>query len=237
MRRLSLYTVVIVLLALAGLLVIASCKPQQNEASGGGNELFPNGNTPTKVSESSNKPPVEAQAPLTRMDTVLPGEKAYPPPTQAEADAARKAGTRHGTIETDRGAIEVELYGKETPLTVANFVKLAAASYYNGLKFHRVVPGFVVQGGDQHGDGQGGPGYTIRREVSSKLKHDEGVLAMARKEDPDSAGSQFYITLAPTPDLDGPPNGPYTVFGKVVKGMDIVKKIQQGDKIISIRVK
>ena len=251
MRKLSLYTVVIMLLAFAGLLVIASCKQQQNAASGGGNEMFPNGNAPTKVSEtdskadapakitktSSSKAPDEAQAPLTQTEAVSPGKKSYPPPTQADVDAAKKAGTRHATIKTAKGAIEVELYGKETPLTVANFVKLAAANYYDGLNFHRVEPGFVIQGGDQNGDGSGGPGYTIRREVSEKLKHDEGVLAMARKQDPNSAGSQFYITLAPTPDLDGPPNGPYTVFGKVVKGMDVVKKIQKGDKIISVRVK
>lgn len=173
------------------------------------------------------KPP--AQQPL------IPAVKRDPQtaPTDAEVTAARQAGTRKATIKTSKGAIVLELYGKDAPLTTANFVKLAKAKFYDGLYFHRVVPGFVIQGGDPAGNGSGGPGYTIKREIAPKLKHVEGALAMARTPEPDSAGSQFYITLAVTPQLDNE----YAVFGKVVEGMDVVKKIEVGDKIVSVTVK
>ncbi|MDE2180755.1 MAG: peptidylprolyl isomerase, partial [candidate division NC10 bacterium] len=122
------------------------------------------------------------------------------------------------------GKIVVELYENDAPGTVANFVKLAKQGFYNGLNFHRVVSGFVVQGGDPKGDGTGGPGYTIKDEVNSR-KHLTGAVAMAKTAAPNSAGSQFYITLAPQSRLDSG----YTVFGQVVEGMDIVMKIKQGD--------
>lgn len=247
MRTVSLKVLLSVLLACGGIIVLASCKPSANA----GKDLFPNGSqstpiTATGTSSTADTPkaapqpaatPAADSEPLTKVDTESPGSTHQPPPTQADVDAAKKAGTRHVVIKTVKGTIEADLYGAETPLTVANFIKLARGKYYDGLTFHRVEPGFVIQGGDPNGDGSGGPGYTIRREVSPKLTHEEGVLAMARKADPNSAGSQFYITLAPTPDLDGPPNGPYTVFGKVTKGMDVVKKIAKGDKMTSVTVK
>src|SRR5574337_2068814 len=132
----------------------------------------------------------------------------------AEAEAAKSP---RAVIEMAAGKIVVELYENDAPGTVANFVKLAKQGYYNGLNFHRVVPGFVVQGGDPKGDGTGGPGYTIKDEVDSR-KHLTGTVAMAKTAAPNSAGSQFYITLAPQPRLDSG----YTVFGQVVEGMDIV---------------
>lgn len=155
------------------------------------------------------------------------------PPTVAEIAAAKKAGTRQAVISTSKGDIEVELFGGDAPMTVANFVKLAQTGYYDGLKFHRVVPGFVIQGGDPEGTGGGGPGYTIKLEIAPNLKHWEGALAMARTPDPDSAGSQYYITLAPQPGLDKQ----YAVFGKVKKGMEVVKSIKQGDKMTKVVVK
>lgn len=138
-------------------------------------------------------------------------------------------------IETEKGNIELELYAQDAPISVSNFVQLAEGGFYEGLTFHRVEPGFVVQGGDPLGNGTGGPGYTIVPEI--KHEHIEGALAWARTGDqvnPErrSSGSQFYITLAATPFLDGA----YTVFGKTTKGMDVVKKISRGDKIISIKV-
>ncbi len=139
-------------------------------------------------------------------------------------------------IKTSKGDITLELYPKEAPLSVTNFVQLANGGFYNNLSFHRVVPNFVVQGGDPQGTGAGGPGYTIPAEIKDNPhKHVEGALAWARTGDEvnpqrRSSGSQFYITLAPTPFLD---NG-YTVFGKTIAGMDVVKKIQQGDKILGI---
>lgn len=129
-------------------------------------------------------------------------------------------------IHTDKGDILLELFPDVAPKHVDNFLKLTKKGFYNGLVFHRVVPGFVIQGGDPKGDGTGGPGYTIPAEFN-KRHHLKGTLAMARSMDPNSAGSQFYICLAPQPSLDGK----YTVFGQVVKGKDIPEKIVKGDKM------
>lgn len=138
------------------------------------------------------------------------------------------------TIKTNKGNIVVELYPKDAPQHVNNFVFLARDGFYNNLTFHRVVPGFVIQGGDPLGNGTGGPGYTLPPEI--KAKHSEGALAMARRGGPaqttPSSGSQFYITLAPQPGLDGD----YTVFGQTIQGMEIVKKIAVGDVIQSITI-
>lgn len=125
-------------------------------------------------------------------------------------------------IETDFGNIELELFWKETPITAGNLLKLVNKGFYNGLTFHRIVPDFVIQGGDPKGDGTGGPGYTIPFE-QAKTKHLRGSLGMARSQDPNSAGSQFYICLKDLPRLDGN----YVVFGKVIKGMEAVDKIAQ----------
>ncbi len=139
---------------------------------------------------------------------------------------------KFGYIELEKGGtIKIEFYPDSAPNTVANFEKLANSNFYNGLAFHRVVPDFVVQGGDPNGNGTGGPGYRIRDEVSER-KHETGTLAMAKTERPDSAGSQFYICLMPLPDLDGQ----YTVFGKVIDGMELVGKIQVGDKMATVKV-
>ena len=129
------------------------------------------------------------------------------------------------------GEIMIEFFPEDAPRTVANFVTLTKKGFYNGLTFHRVEPNFVVQGGDPKGNGSGGPGYTIKAEFN-KQKHVRGVLAMARSQSPDSAGSQFYITLAPAHFLDGQ----YTVFGKVTSGMEIVDKIRVGDKMKTVKI-
>jgi peptidylprolyl isomerase/peptidyl-prolyl cis-trans isomerase B (cyclophilin B) len=129
------------------------------------------------------------------------------------------------------GEIRIEFYPDDAPKTVENFVALAKKGFYDGLRFHRVVPGFVAQGGDPKGDGTGGPGYKIKAEFN-KQKHLRGSVAMARSADPDSAGSQFYITFGPQPSLDGQ----YTVFGRVVSGMEHVDKIKIGDKMKSVKI-
>jgi len=135
------------------------------------------------------------------------------------------------TLVTSKGTIELELDAKAAPKTVNNFVFLARDKFYDGLKFHRVEAGFVIQGGDPSGDGTGGPGYTIPDE-DSPLKHVDGALAMAKSAAPNSAGSQFYITLGAQTSLDGK----YTVFGKVTAGQDIPKKIVIGDTITSVTI-
>lgn len=138
-------------------------------------------------------------------------------------------------IATPQGTMVAKLFFEQAPLTVANFVGLAEGElgpkkgvpYYDGLTFHRVVPGFVVQGGDPLGTGEGGPGYNLPDEIDPGLSHDaEGILSMAN-EGPDTNGSQFFITLAPTPRLDFL----HSVFGKVVRGMDVLLRIQKGDRM------
>ena len=124
-------------------------------------------------------------------------------------------------IETTLGAIKVELFAKEAPDTVANFIKLAEKGYYDGVIFHRVIPGFMIQGGDPTGTGRGGPGYTIPDEFHPKLRHSKaGFLSMANAG-PDTGGSQFFITLAATPHLDDR----HAIFGQVIEGQDVVNKI------------
>jgi cyclophilin family peptidyl-prolyl cis-trans isomerase len=131
-----------------------------------------------------------------------------------------KTGT-YANFETTLGNFTVELFEAQTPNTVGNFVKLAEKNFYDGVIFHRVIDGFMIQGGDPTGTGRGGPGYQFADEIHPQLKHSgEGILSMANAG-PNTNGSQFFITLVPTPHLDGR----HTVFGKVVEGMDVVKKI------------
>jgi peptidylprolyl isomerase/peptidyl-prolyl cis-trans isomerase B (cyclophilin B) len=134
------------------------------------------------------------------------------------------------TLESG-GQIRIEFFPQDAPKTVENFVTLARRGFYDGLTFHRVVAGFVVQGGDPKGNGTGGPGYTIKAEFNAR-KHTRGAVAMARSQHPDSAGSQFYITYGPQPHLDGQ----YTVFGQVVDGMEHVDRIKQGDRMRSVTI-
>lgn len=135
-------------------------------------------------------------------------------------------------IKTSKGDIEIQLTPNETPVTVASFVNLATRGFYNGLIFHRVIPDFMVQGGDPLGVGHGGPGYKFEDEFVPSLRHDTpGVLSMANSG-PKSNGSQFFITHVPTPWLDGK----HSVFGKVNSGQDVVNIISQGDKIESITI-
>lgn len=131
------------------------------------------------------------------------------------------------TIEMENGDVmKAELYPKIAPNTVNNFVSLIKKGYYDGVIFHRVIPGFMIQGGDPQGTGTGGPGYSIRGEFShngfqNDLKHTPGVLSMARTMIPDSAGSQFFIMHETSPHLDGE----YAAFGKVIEGLEVVDKI------------
>ena len=133
-----------------------------------------------------------------------------------------------GKIKTDKGTMVVEFYEKDAPKTVQNFIGLAKQGYYNGLKFHRVIPGFVAQGGCPNGNGAGGPGYKIDCELGGDNQyHDKGVLSMAHAGR-NTGGSQFFLchNRQGTQHLDGN----HTCFGKVVEGLDIVDQIQQGDK-------
>ncbi len=145
-----------------------------------------------------------------------------PMPPTGTLDLAR---TYHARIKTERGDITCELFAADAPLTVENLVNLARAGYYDGTTFHRVIPGFMAQGGDPTGTGSGGPGYKFKDEVSARKRHDgPGVLSMANAG-PGTNGSQFFITLAATPHLDGR----HSVFGKVSDGMDVLLAIRERD--------
>ncbi|HLI81243.1 MAG TPA: peptidylprolyl isomerase [Candidatus Binataceae bacterium] len=155
---------------------------------------------------------------------------------QAKLDGVPVRNTGHyAIIDTDRGKVVIELYPKVAPKTVDNFETLTKKGFYNGLTFHRVVPDFVVQGGDPDGTGTGGPGYTVPAEIDKNEHHLRGTVATARTGDQvnpqrASSGSQFYICLEPQPGLDGD----YTIFGGVISGMDVVDQIQKGDKMKTI---
>ena len=135
-------------------------------------------------------------------------------------------------VKTNKGDIEATLFASKAPLTVASYLNLAKHGYYDGLTFHRVIPNFMIQGGDPTGTGMGGPGYKFEDEVKTGLKHDKaGIFSMANSG-PGTNGSQFFITHLPTPHLDGK----HTVFGEVTKGQNVVNAIAQDDKIVKIEV-
>lgn len=137
------------------------------------------------------------------------------------------------TIETTKGTIRAALYTDKAPISANNFIALAKKHFYDGLTWHRVVPGFVIQGGDPTGTGEGGSGTTIPLEIVPGVGHDSvGVLGMARDSNPDSASSQFYITQSAVPRLDGR----YAVFGKVIDGLDVVMAITVGDRMTKVTV-
>jgi peptidyl-prolyl cis-trans isomerase B (cyclophilin B) len=135
-------------------------------------------------------------------------------------------------METSKGLIELELHPEYAPKTVNNFVFLAREGYYDGIKFHRVIRNFMIQGGDPTGTGSGGPGYKFEDEVlGNPLKHDSKVISMANAG-PNTNGSQFFITHSPQAHL----NGKHTVFGKVVNGADVVDSIRQGDEMLKVEI-
>ena len=148
--------------------------------------------------------------------------KKYDAPADQKIDANKKY---TATIETDAGTMTAELYPKIAPKTVNSFVFLAREGYYEGVIFHRVIPGFMIQGGDPTGTGTGGPGYKLKAEFND-FKHDKGVLSMARTNDPNSAGSQFFVMHDRAPHLDRQ----YTAFGKATSGVDVIDKIAMAPK-------
>jgi cyclophilin family peptidyl-prolyl cis-trans isomerase len=194
-----------------GVLLIIGCAQQKGGEQG----------TPQEEREES---PSDTSAARTQK----PSRPTLPPDFKDQD--VELTGNERGVIEMEKGGkIVIQFFPEDAPNTVKNFIKLARVGFYDGVVFHRVVPGFVVQGGDPTGTGLSGPGYTIDAEFN-KRRHLKGSVAMARSEDPNSAGSQFYICLEAQPHLDGN----YTVFGQVIEGMDVVTKIRQGDRMKSV---
>ena len=133
---------------------------------------------------------------------------------------------RNAIFETNKGNFKIVLFEDKVPITTQNFIKLANDGFYDGLIFHRVIQGFMIQGGCPKGTGRGGPGYSIKDEFHPELKHEcEGILSMANAG-PNTGGSQFFITVAPTPHLDNH----HSAFGKVIEGMDVVMEISKAQK-------
>ncbi len=166
---------------------------------------------------------------LELLDQIDKYKKSWPKESQLRAAEDQAGDLPKVKLETSAGDIVVVLFENEAPNTVANFISLVEKGYYNGLAFHRVIPGFMAQGGDPKGDGSGGPGYTIPDEVSSAnhREHFRGSLSMAKTQAPDSGGSQFFICFVPTGHLDGM----HTVFGRVVQGMDVLAKLQRTEGV------
>jgi cyclophilin family peptidyl-prolyl cis-trans isomerase len=159
-----------------------------------------------------------------------PGEAARTLPVGAYRGLVLAAEQRHRVrMETSKGDVLLELDCAQAALTCANFLSIAAQGFYDGLLFHRVVPDFVVQGGDPRGDGSGGPAWEIRDEIHL-LRFDRGVLGMALSG-PDTGGSQFFVTLSPQPHLDGG----YASFGRVAGGLEVLDSLEQWDRIVRVR--
>jgi peptidylprolyl isomerase len=195
---------------------------------------------PTSVAAADDlKSPCYA-AEVPKVEPIANPPRQFAAPEQV-IDAAK---TYCGFIATERGVIVIELYAASAPQHVNSFAFLANKGYFDGITWHRVLSEFVAQTGDPKGDGTGGPGYNIPLETNSGLKYDRpGVLGMARTNDPNSAGSQFFITYTPQPSLDPVPGGGYTIFGRVVKGLEVVQMIRPrdqgdppGDKLVWARV-
>jgi cyclophilin family peptidyl-prolyl cis-trans isomerase len=203
------------LCAIASALLIAAC----GSDSKNGTKTPPAATAATKstpAAPAATKPAASpTQAPKTG------GKKTYAAAPPLTIDQNKKY---FATIKMDIGEIRLELYPKEAPASVNNFVFLSRDGYYDGVTFHRVIPGFVAQAGDPEGTGRGGPGYTIKDEVNSH-KFLDGSLGMAKTSAPNSAGSQWFIDYAPQPNLDGG----YTVFGQLVSGRDVLDKITPRD--------
>lgn len=204
------------------------------------------GKAETAAPAVTEEPAVEAEAAqeegtetVTAMLTRIPGEKGQGGPAEQIEVPYLPAGRKIATLETTKGIIKFELWEDKAPNTVVNFVYLANSGRYDDVDFHRVIDGFMAQTGDvEHKGGYGGPGYSIPAEFNKELKHERGVVSMARSQNPDSGGSQFFIMYVSHAGLDGQ----YAAFGKVIEGMDVVDALNKGeppatpDKIIKARV-
>jgi peptidyl-prolyl cis-trans isomerase B (cyclophilin B) len=191
---------VVAAMSMVILIAATSCSPKPNDEAQG---------QPTPVAGSGTKKSTEpVKSSVTVIDGVTIDDKALP----------------LVSIKTEKGEMVIELFEDDAPNTVANFVNLIEKKFYDGLTFHRVIPNFMIQGGDPAGNGSGGPGYAFADEFSKRRHVDKGILSMANSG-PATNGSQFFITLRATPHLDGR----HTVFGRVVKGLDVVDKVRRGD--------
>lgn len=204
----------------------SSLRPQEGDAVAVHSAIPSPGDTPTPAASPAANASAAAPNPSTppTSNTMTQSQ----PDLTVDSNGLSKAVV---VINTTQGVVKFKFYTNDAPKTVHRLVELIQSGFYNGLTFHRVVAGFVVQGGDPQGNGTGGSGKKLEAEFNTR-KHVEGTLAMARSQDPNSADSQFYITLGTHPHLDRS----YTVFGQVTEGMDVAKKLKVGDKMTSVIV-
>ncbi len=163
---------------------------------------------------------------------VAPAQDVQKSDTESAANTMSNIQDIRIVVHTSKGDIKGTLYASKAPTTVANFLNLASQGYYNGIRFHRVIPDFMIQGGDPTGTGRGGPGYQFEDEFAPGLRHDRPGLFSMANAGPNTNGSQFFITHVPTPWLDGK----HAIFGEVTEGQDVVDSIKQGDTIKSIEI-
>jgi len=217
---------------LAATVMLSGC------ASGAQSEKSTSGNAAAKTAKTAK---TADSTPTSQGGAGMDQSGAQPGEEPLYTASYKANGNEIAVIKTPKGVIKFKFYPEDAPNTVAAFIELAKKGYYDGIKFHRVEPGFVIQGGDPLSRtddpmvGTGGPGYRLKAEfdpATNKQRHLEGAVAMARTREPDSAGSQFYIALAELPMLDGQ----YTVFGQVISGMDVVRAIQVGDVMESVTI-
>ena len=200
-------------LAIALLAMGISCS-QRDESAAPADSGASGGATGASSATTTDAPPSQ------QTETRMPKSYSSPPPMSIDPNKTYTA-----TMETGEGTMTAELYPKIAPQTVNAFVFLAREGFYEGVIFHRVIPGFMIQGGDPAGTGTGGPGYKLKAEFND-MKHERGVLSMARTSDPNSAGSQFFVMHANSPHLDNQ----YTAFGKVTSGLEVIDKIANAPK-------
>jgi cyclophilin family peptidyl-prolyl cis-trans isomerase len=212
--------IAVALISLVVLIIFTGCNGQEKAEKTPGAQETPSMETTVVATPSTEK-------------DKTPAPEATPTKSKSQEDKKSDSGKLLFEMKTSKGTMKGELYPDSAPNTVLSFVTLSNKKFYNGLTFHRVVPEFVIQGGDPEGTGEGGPGYTIPAEFND-IEHQPGILSMARSHDPDSAGSQFFICL--TREKSKHLDGSYTVFGKVTEGFKVAKEIMAGDKIEEIKI-
>lgn len=212
-----------VLIIILAILVYLKSNPQNSDSS------VPPVESPS-IAPSSEVVPAESPAPVPSIEPTATQQPEGTPTVDFTTDANGLSKTQV-VIETNKGIIKYKFYSNDAPNTSKRIAELVQQGFYNGLTFHRVEPGFVIQGGDPNGNGTGGSGQKLKAEFNSR-KHVEGTVAMARSQNPDSADSQFYICLGSPSFLDGQ----YTVFGQLTEGMDVVRQIRPGDTMKVVRI-
>jgi cyclophilin family peptidyl-prolyl cis-trans isomerase len=218
------WTLIVFIVVLSGLIVSALIFSKNLSPAGSGTDTTVVAASPTPIASpgTQNSPTPQSQS----EPTAAEGSQNSHPDLSTDPNGLSKTTV---VVRTNEGIIKFKFYPQDAPKTVRRFIELIQKGFYNNLAFHRVVPGFVIQGGDPAGNGTGGSGQKLDAEFNSR-RHIEGTVAMARAENPNSADSQFYICLNALPHLDHN----YTVFGQVTEGMDVVKRIKMGDKMTSV---